>query len=86
MSKFVGEFDFEVLHRFGELMKHVDTLNRALVETFLDVDEELIDGRLEVLVTISEDYIVSMQRTDTRLSTKIVILSWEELERSRQEK
>lgn len=65
-------------------MQHVDALSKAPVEMPSDTEGMLMDGRLEVLTTMTEeDYVITMQRTDTRLRVKIKILNREELGRSK---
>lgn len=84
-ASLLSEFNFEVRHRPGETMKHVDALSSAPVEAPSDTEEMFMDGRLEVITTMTEeDYVIAMQRTDTRLKVKIYILSQEESGRSKQ--
>lgn len=82
----LSEFDFDIKHRPGVKMSHIDALSRAPTGCPGDTEVEVLDERLEVLVTMSEeDQVISMQRTDTKLNNIIDILSREESGRSKLE-
>jgi len=77
------EYDYEIKHRAGDKMSHIDALSRAPVEVAGDTDTEIIYEKMEVLTLVTkEEQVMAMQRTDTRLKTIVDILCREESERS----
>lgn len=59
------KFDFDIQHRPGEKMKHINALTRAPVEEVSETMDEVISDRREVLLTLSlEDQVVIMQSAD----------------------
>lgn len=79
----LSEYDLNIRHRPGIKIGHVDALSRAPTEKANDTELELMDERLEVLITMSEkDKVSAMQRTDTSLKTIVDVLSHKESERS----
>lgn len=77
----LSEFDFEICHRPGDKMRHVDALSRGPVE---DASEDL--SVATVLNTmIMEEEIVMYQRNDELLARKIEILEKSKSKRTRRE-
>lgn len=76
------EFNYEIQHRKGEKMKHVDALSRAPVE---EVDENLDVGTI-FNISIKEEEILMYQRHDENLARKIDILEKAERNRTKREK
>jgi len=76
----LSEYDYEIKHRKGEKMGHVDALSRAPVE-----GETLPVSQIQ-MCTSSEDTIMLHQRTDIRLKDLISILEKPELHRSKAER
>lgn len=75
----LSEFDLELRHHAGIKMGHVDALSRVPTDPSEDTEAEVLDERLEVLLTMSdEDQVMAIQRTDTRLKSIMLILSQEE--------
>lgn len=67
-ANLLSEFDYELRHRPGERMFHVDALSRAPTEEATDTVDELLEDKLEVLSLISEEeYVLTMQRFDPTL-------------------
>lgn len=82
----LSEFNFDIRHRPGAKMGHIDALSRAPIDVPNDDEVEEIDKRLEVLVTMmEEEQVLAMQRTDTRLKMILEILSQEDLGRTKVE-
>lgn len=72
----LSEYDFEVRHRPGDKMTHVDALSRAPIEQATDTEKELIGKEMGVMLTMTEDeYVITMQRSDQRLREIIDALS-----------
>ncbi|KAE9543511.1 hypothetical protein AGLY_002311 [Aphis glycines] len=60
-------------------MGHIDALSRSPTSLPQDTEMELLDERLEVFVTMTEEEkVISMQRTDTRLKEIMEILGREQ--------
>ena len=78
----IADFDYEIHHRKGELMKHVDALSRAPVEHA----ESSLETASIFNITVREDEILMYQRNDELLARKISILEKSERERSRRER
>ena len=78
----IAEFDYEIQHRKGERMQHVDALSRAPVES---VDEAQYIATV-FNVRVHEDEILMYQRSDEKLARKIKILETPESERTKREK
>jgi len=78
----LSEFNYDIQHRSGVKMAHVDALSRAPVNSPSDMETEQMDERCGVFITITEEeQVAAMQRTDTRLKGIAEILSREETER-----
>lgn len=83
---FLSEYDLELKYRPGAKMAHVDSLSRAPVTSETDTMEQ-INNRFEVLQTMdTDDFVLMIQNSDTRLRELIKILKKEENERSAREK
>jgi len=79
----LSEFNYDIKHRPGVKMTHVDALSRAPVNSPNDTETEQMDERCGVFITISdEEQVAAMQRSDTRLKGIAEILSREETERT----
>lgn len=79
----LAEYSFDVKHRPGQRMQHVDALSRAPVVEKEKVDEE----KLSVMrIETTEDEILMFQRSDPDLSEKIDILNKSADERTAREK
>lgn len=77
------EYDYEIKHRAGDKMTHIDALSRAPVEVAGDTETEIINEKMEILTLVTEEeQVMAMQRTDTRLKTIVDILCREESGRS----
>lgn len=55
-------------------MGHVDAFSRAPIDKPMDTETEVLERRLEVLLS-EEENMIAMQRTDTRLMEIMEILS-----------
>ena len=74
-SLMLQDFTFEVRHRPGEKMAHADALSRAPVELASDTWGEILERRLDVYVTLTEEeYVLSIQYSDPELKTIIDVL------------
>lgn len=69
----LGKYDFEIKHRKGTQMSHVDALSRAPVE--VEITEDLPDQAQIFQLNVREDEILMNQRVDETLRKKIEILS-----------
>lgn len=77
------EYDYEIKHKSGCKMSHIDALSRAPVGVAGDTEMEVINDKMEVFTLITEEeQVMAMQRTDTRLKTIVDILHREESGRS----
>lgn len=86
-SILVQEYNFEVRHKPGIKMTHVDALSRAPVSDPEDTMTSLIEKKFEVCLTLSEDeQILIIQHTDKELKTLIDIFKKDEGERSVEER
>lgn len=64
----LSEYNFDIKHRPGAKMDHINALSRAPASMPQDTETELLDEHLEVFITMTEEeQVISMQRTDTRL-------------------
>lgn len=64
----LSEYDFEVRHRPGVKMAHIDALSRVPIEQPTDTENELIGNKMGVMLTMTEEeYVITMQRSDQRL-------------------
>ena len=72
----LADYDYEILHRKGDKMGHVDALSRAPVEEYTLERAEMFSLR------VHEDEILMYQRSDENLARKIRILEKLEKERS----
>jgi len=85
-ANLLSEFDYEIKHRPGDKMAHVDALSRAPTGEAVDTVDELLENKLEVLTLMTEEeYVLPMQRSDPRLKSIIEILSREASSRSNEE-
>lgn len=78
----VADFHYDIHHRKGERMQHVDALSRASVE---DAERPSDDATI-FNVMVREDEILMYQRHDEMLNRKIQILEKNERDRTRREK
>jgi len=79
----LSEFNYDIQHRPGVKMAHVDALSRAPVNNPSDTETEQMDERCGVFITITEEeQVAAMQLSDTRLKGIAEILSREETERT----
>ncbi|GBM92534.1 Retrovirus-related Pol polyprotein from transposon 17.6 [Araneus ventricosus] len=85
-SLLIQEFDFEIRHRPGVRMSHIDTINRAPVLNSSDTLDSLIENKLEVCLTLSvEDQVLMMQHADDTLKELILILEKDNENRTKEE-
>lgn len=71
----MSEFDYEIQHRSGEKMAHVNATSRAPVSDATDTMHEVIEKQLNVLMVRSqEEEVVAMQYSDTKLVNLMNIL------------
>ncbi|UYV80689.1 hypothetical protein LAZ67_19001400 [Cordylochernes scorpioides] len=67
-------YDFEIRHKPGEKMAHVDGMSRAPVDDPRDTMEEIVEKNLEVCLTITlEEQILMIQHSDPELRDLIQI-------------
>lgn len=78
----ISEYDFEIHHRPGAKMSHVDALSRAPVEEASDN----LSMATSFNISVREDEIMMYQRCDELIDRKIKILEKDEKTRTRQEK
>ncbi|UYV70119.1 hypothetical protein LAZ67_7001862 [Cordylochernes scorpioides] len=70
----IQEYDFEIRHKPGEKMAHVDGMSRAPVDDPRDTMEEIVENNLEVCLTITlEEQILMIQHSDPELRDLIQI-------------
>ncbi|UYV66613.1 hypothetical protein LAZ67_4002327, partial [Cordylochernes scorpioides] len=70
----IQEYDFEIRHKPGEKMAHVDGMSRAPVDDPRDTMEEIAEKNLEVCLTITlEEQILMIQHSDPELRDLIQI-------------
>ncbi|UYV61064.1 hypothetical protein LAZ67_1003288, partial [Cordylochernes scorpioides] len=70
----IQEYDFEIRHKPGEKMAHVDRMSRAPVDDPRDTMEEIVEKNLEVCLTITlEEQILMIQHSDPELRDLIQI-------------
>ncbi|UYV68366.1 hypothetical protein LAZ67_5004095, partial [Cordylochernes scorpioides] len=70
----IQEYDFEIRHKPGEKMAHVDGMSRAPVDDPRDTMEEIVEKNLEVCFTITlEEQILMIQHSDPELRDLIQI-------------
>lgn len=81
----LSEYNFDIKHRPGSKMDHIDALSRAPTSLSRDTEEELLDEHQ--FITMSEEEqellllgIIAMQRTDLRLRAIMDTLSQEQSE------
>lgn len=64
----LAEFNFDIRHRLGTQMEHVDALIRAPDQEPTDTEKEIVEKRMEVMmIGDKEAGVVFMQRTGLRL-------------------
>lgn len=79
----LSEYDFDIKHRPVVKMGHIDALSRSPNSVPQDTQMELLEERLELVVTMTEEeQVISMQRTDTRLKEIMEILGRKQSGRS----
>jgi len=72
----LSEYNFDIKHRPGSKMDHIDALSRAPTSISQDTEEVLLDEHLEMFITMSEEeQVIAMQRIDTRLRVIMETLS-----------
>ncbi|UYV70924.1 hypothetical protein LAZ67_8001121, partial [Cordylochernes scorpioides] len=70
----IQEYDFDIRHKPGEKMAHVDIMSRAPVDDPRDTMEEIVEKNLEVCFTITlEEQIMMIQHYDPELRALIQI-------------
>ncbi|UYV61817.1 hypothetical protein LAZ67_1006716 [Cordylochernes scorpioides] len=70
----IQEYDFEIRHKPGEKMAHVDGMSRAPVDDPRDTMKEIVEKNLEVCLTITlEEQILMIQHSDPELRNLIQI-------------
>ncbi|UYV68829.1 hypothetical protein LAZ67_6001150 [Cordylochernes scorpioides] len=70
----IQEYDFEIRHKPGEKMAHVDGMSRAPVDDPRDTMVEIVEKKLEVCLTITlEEQILMIQHSDPELRDLIQI-------------
>ncbi|UYV66912.1 hypothetical protein LAZ67_4003307 [Cordylochernes scorpioides] len=70
----IQEYDFEIRHKPGEKMAHVDGMSRAPVDDPRDTMEEIVEKNLEVCFTITlKEQILMIQHSDPELRDLIQI-------------
>ena len=83
------EYEYELIHRKGEKMAHVDALSRAPERQENCVEEEIedtiIESRMRVLNIAETDALVAIQRSDSRLRRLIHILLKGQADRTKEE-
>lgn len=73
-ANLLSEYNYEIRHRPGIKMAHVDALSRAPVNTSTDTEGELEE--LEIMITmIAEEHIITMQRSDENICSIIRIMT-----------
>lgn len=77
----LAECDFDIVHKKGEQMAHVDALSRAPVEA-----PSGAEGPTMYSISVREDGILLYQRVDEGLERKIKILKKNMYDRDRREK
>ena len=88
---FVAEFDYEVVHRPGTSMQHVDALSRGPVEQPCQLEEEPLDVPVELLekrvlmIRTGDRDILTMQATDPWIRERIEVLKKSKKDRSAKE-
>jgi len=79
----LSEYNFDIKHRPGSRMDHIDALSRAPTSMSQDTETELLDEHMEVFIVMTEeDQVIAMQRADVKLKAIMSILSQEESERT----
>lgn len=80
----ISEYDFEIRHRKGENMRHVDALSRSPVEE-AELNEAKAGPKKAVVMSIDtrEDEVLIFQRSDTDLKTIIEILKRNIIDRTK---
>ncbi|KAK9674807.1 RNase H-like domain found in reverse transcriptase [Popillia japonica] len=86
-ANLLEEYDYTIIHRSGEKMKHVDALSRAPTEELEETMESTIDERVTMYPLMpEEDRVICMQRADERIKRLIDIFTKPEYRRSKEEK
>ncbi|GBM05123.1 hypothetical protein AVEN_197691-1 [Araneus ventricosus] len=86
-SLLIQEFNFEIRHRPGARMSHIDAISRAPVLNSSDTLDSLIENKLEVYLTLSvEDQALMMQHADDTLKELILILKKDNEDRTKEER
>ncbi|GBM62627.1 hypothetical protein AVEN_187033-1 [Araneus ventricosus] len=86
-SLLIQEFDFEIRHRPGVRMSHIDAISRAPILNSSDTLDSLLGNKLEVCLTLSvEDQVLMMQHADDTLKELILILEKDNEDRTKEEK
>nr|CAI5864746.1 unnamed protein product [Callosobruchus analis] len=73
----LSEYNYKIVHRKGDRMKHVDALSRAPPEMQAEVAEiqEEVEEHLNIYMCITkEDYVEMMQHTDEKLKHIMTLL------------
>ncbi|UYV84191.1 hypothetical protein LAZ67_X001482, partial [Cordylochernes scorpioides] len=79
----IQEYDFEIRHKPGEKIAHVDGMSRAPVDDPRDTMEEIVEKNLEVCFAITlEEQILMIQHSDPELRDLIQIFRKEPCDRT----
>ncbi|UYV68821.1 hypothetical protein LAZ67_6001031 [Cordylochernes scorpioides] len=80
----IQEYDFDIRHKPGEKMAHVDGMSRAPVDDPRDTMEEIVEKNLEVCFTITlEEQIMMIQHSDSELRDLIQIFRKDPCDRTK---
>ncbi|GBN28773.1 hypothetical protein AVEN_246082-1 [Araneus ventricosus] len=83
----IQEFNFEIRHRPGVRMSHIDAISRAPVLNSSNALDSLIENKLEVCLTLSvEDQVLMIQYADGTLNELILILKKDIEDRTKEKK
>jgi len=82
----LSEYDFEMRHRAGNNMSHVDCLSRNPVEVCEQTIDSILERRHEVLLTVVQDEVLLVQRSDPFVKKLIDIFDKAEIDRSPEER
>ncbi|UYV77456.1 hypothetical protein LAZ67_15001063 [Cordylochernes scorpioides] len=69
----IQEYDFDIRHKSGEKMAHVEGMSRAPVDDPIDTMEEIVEKNLEVCFTITLEEQNGIQHSDPELRELIQI-------------
>ncbi|KFM72496.1 Retrovirus-related Pol polyprotein from transposon 17.6, partial [Stegodyphus mimosarum] len=85
-SILIQEYNFEIRHKPGIKMSHIDAISRAPVINSSDTMHSLIEDNLEVCLTLNlDEQILMIQHADEKLRELITILKKDPSERTKEE-